>query len=349
MQNSTAGLACLMGFLTLNCMPKPTLAQSPALSNADYELVANTKLGAPGFWDYLTFDSASQLLYVAHINKVEVLDVKTGKPIGSIGPFHDTHGIAIVPDLGKGYADSGDDGVVKVFNLSDFKISKEIKVSPDADGLVYDSGTKKALVVAGDSKNLTIVDVATDTVSNVVMLPGKPEFLALDGRGHVFINIADHASIAKVDISSASVVANWPMANCKAPHGLAYDPPSNRLFSGCANEVMAVVDAESGNQLATLPIGPRSDAIIVDSVRRRAMSANADGTMTVVSLGEHDAYAVQRTVLTYFGGRNATIDPESGTVFVAHGEMKLMSSTKDLLNLRFGWEGLDVTALKPNK
>jgi DNA-binding beta-propeller fold protein YncE len=336
---------CITAVITL---PGVSWGQVLGRQSADYELTADTKLGAPNFWDYLTYDPTAKRLYAAHIDRVEVLDVTSGKSIGQIGPFHDVHGIAIVSELGKGYATSGDDGMVKVFNLADLSIVKTIKVSVDADGAVYDPTTRMVLVAAGDSKNLTLINVADDTVAKVVPLPGQPEFLAIDGNGHVFVNIADHSAIARVDIGSGTVSGNWPLSGCKGPHGLAYDPGSKRLFSGCANEVMVVVDAANGNNLARLPIGPRSDAVVVDSTRHRALSANADGTLTVVAIGAGDTYSVKRTVLTYFGGRNVAIDDSTGTLFLAHGNMKLMTGTKDPTKLRFGWDGLDVAVLKPN-
>jgi DNA-binding beta-propeller fold protein YncE len=262
--------------------------------------------------------------------------------------LHDAHGIAIVSALGKGYADSGDDGVVKVFSLSDFNVSKTIKVSPDADGMLYEPSTRTVLVVAGDSKNLTIIDPEKDEVAKAVNLPGKPEFFAVDGHGHAFINIADIGAITRVDIATGTVTATWPMAGCKNPHGLAYDARTNRLFSGCANATMIVVDASSGKNLASLPIGPQSDAIAVDSQRQRAFSANGDGTLTVVSEGSGDTYSVQRTVPTFFGGRNMTIDEKKGTLFIAHGNMKILGSTKDLVHLTFGFDGLDIAVMKPN-
>jgi DNA-binding beta-propeller fold protein YncE len=324
------------------------ISAAQANSTADYELAGDYKLGQPNFWDYLTFDAASQRIYIAHINKVDVVDVKSGKSVGTVGPFHDVHGIAIVAELNKGYADSGDDGVVKVFDLKDFHIIKTIKVSEDADGMVYEPKSHTVLVVAGDSKNLTIINTSNDSVSKVVALPGKPEFLALDTQGHAFINIADSASIAKVDVATGAVSATWPMAGCERPHGLAYDPRTDRLFSGCANLVMIVVDASNGRNLAKLPIGASSDAVVVDSKRRRAMSANGDGTVTVVSEGEGDSYSVQRTVPTFFGGRNAALDEATGMLFIAHGNMKVMSPMKDPTQLRFGWDGLDLAIFKPN-
>lgn len=313
----------------------------------DYSLVSVTKFGSPNFWDYLTYDPTGKRVYAAHIDKIEVMDATTGKSVGQVGPFHDAHGIAIVNDLDKGYADSGDDGVVKVFSLSDFHIIATIKVSDDADGMLYDPKTHTVLVVAGDSKNLTIIDPKDDKVVKAVTLPGKPEFFAIDTDGHAFVNIADTGSIAKVDLATGTVTATWPMAGCTNPHGLGYDSRLNRLFSGCANGVMIVVDATNGKNIASVPIGDRSDAVVVDSKRHRAISANADGTLTVVSEEAGGTYT-SHAALSFFGGRNPAIDEASGTLYVAHGNMKLMSSTKDLLKLRFGWDGLNLAVLRPN-
>lgn len=334
---TVCGITALMG---------PSLGS--AKSTADYELAADYKFGDPNFWDYLTFDPSAKRVYIAHVNKVEVVDTTTGKLLGHVGPFHDTHGIAVVPQLNKGYADSGDDGIVKVFDLGDYHITKSIKVSVDADGMVYDPQTHMVLVVAGDSKNLTTINTADDSVAKTVVLPGKPEFLAIDAHGHAFVNISDTAAIAKVDIASGTVMATWPLEGCERPHGLAYDVKTDRLFSGCANSVLVVVDGTTGKNLAKLPIGSNSDAVVVDSRRHRAMSANGDGTLTVINEGDNDQFTVQRTVLSLFGGRNATIDEDTGTVFIAHGNMKLMSSTKNVLQLRFGWDGMNLAVLKPN-
>jgi DNA-binding beta-propeller fold protein YncE len=317
-------------------------------SGADYELVADYKLGSPNFWDYLTYDPGAHRLYAAHINKIDVIDTNSGKTLGQVGPLRDAHGVAIVTEAGKGYADSGDDGIVKVFSLADLHVIKTIKVSEDADGMVYDPSSKTVLVVAGDSKNLTMIDVSNDQVVKTVALPGKPEFFAVDEHGHAFINLADTNSLSKVDLSKGVVTATWKLEGCEDPHGIAYDSLTNRLFSGCANRRMVVVDADSGKGLANLPIGDRSDSIAVDSTRHRAFSANADGTLTVVSQGDNDTYTVQRTVPTFFGGRNMAIDAKTGTLFIAHGNMKLVGGTKDLTQLRFGWDGLDVAVMKPN-
>jgi glutamine cyclotransferase len=341
------GLAvAALAVLALNESPAAQ-AEAAALPTVDYEFTGDIPLGAPTFNDYLTFDPDGHRLYVAHVDRVTVVDVATRTVVGSVAPLKDAHGIAIVSSLNKGYADSGDDGVVKVFNLSDNKIIKQIKVSVDADGMIYDEHTKTVLVVAGDSKNLTVINPADDTVARVVALPGKPEFFAVDGAGNAYINMADTASIAKVNITSGNVEATWPMQNCKAPHGLAYDKQSNRLFSGCANNRLVVVDASDGRNVDNLPIGSQSDGVSLDARRRLVFTSNGPGTLTAIGIGAGDHYSVARTVPTFFGGRNMTLDPVTGTLYVTHGHMKVMSSTKDLLNLRFGWDGIEVATFEP--
>jgi len=323
------------------------LARAAATPRVDYEFTGDISLGAPAFNDYLTLDSPNHRLYVSHVDRVTVVDTTARTVVGTIGPFKDSHGIAIVAKANKGYADSGDDGVMKVFNLTDLKIIKQIKISPDADGVLYDEHTNSVLVVAGDAHNLTVIGVGDDSVSRTIMLPGKPEFFALDESGTAYVNLADTAAIAKVDIASGAVSANWPLQNCKAPHGLAYDPASKRLFSGCANGRLVVVDAVSGRNVSNLPIGMQSDGVSIDVKRRLVFTSNGPGTVTAISIGADDQYTVARTLPTFFGGRNMTLDPASGALYVTHGHMKVMSSMKDLLNLRFGWDGIEVSVFEP--
>ncbi len=327
-------------------LAQPGGVQAAGRAAVDYEYTADVTLGAPGFHDYLTFDPTAARLYVSHYDRVTVIDTRTKTVVGSITPLHDSHGVAIVPGLHKGYADSGEDAIVKVFSLDGLTIQKEIKVSPDADGMVFDAHTGSVLVVAGDSRNLTVIDPRTDTVARTVDLPGKPEFLAVDGEGAAYLNLADLGSIAKVDIAGGKLLATWPLAGCKAPHGLAYDPRSRRLFSGCANGRMVVVDPANGRNLASLPIGSNSDGVAVDSARGLVFSANVD-SLTVIKEGAADHDAVARTIPTFFGGRNMAVDPISGTLFVAYGHMTLKGGLGDLLNLRFGWDGVDVAVFAP--
>jgi len=318
-----------------------------AVPRVDYEYTGDISLGAPSFYDYLTLDAASHHLYISHFDQVAVVDTRSRKVIGAIGPLKGSHGVAIVPNLGKGYADSGDDGVVAVFDLATLQIIKRIKISKGADGMVYDERSGSVLVVAGDAKNLTVISSVDDTVLRTISLPGKPEFLAPDNSGQVYVNITDNAAICKVDIASGKIEAIWPLKDCEAPHGLAYDAQSNRLFSGCASGHMVVVNASDGENVANLAIGTASDGLVIDSRRRLVLTSNWPGTVTAVRLGEGDHYAVARTLPTFFGGRNMTLDPDTGTLFVAHGHTTIVGTKQDVLNLRFGWDGVEVAVFEP--
>ena len=313
---------------------------------ANYTFSGDLQLGAPGFWDYLTFDPLGKRIYAAHYDKISVIDSTTMKPIGSVGPVGDAHGVAIVSALGKGYAVSGEEGVVEVFDLNDLHITGKIKVGDDADGALFEPRTGKVLVVAGDAKTLSVIDPKTDTVKSIP-LPDKPEYLAVDDTGHAYVNLSTQGAIAKIDIASGTTAAVWPLVGCKGPHGLAYEPVSQRLFSGCSNGVLVVVDAHDGRNIAAVPIGPMSDGVVVDVQRRLVFSASALGTLSVVHEEQDGSVKLVRTIPTFFGGRNLTIDPASGALFVSHGAMKLEPRTGGVLDLRFSWDGLDVARFDP--
>ena len=338
--------ASLLALALMGSAVAPALARHRESPGANYTFVEDVELGAPGFWDYLTFDPVAKRVYAAHYDKVSVFDAVTGKEVGSIGPVEDAHGVVVVNRLGKGYAVSGEDGAVKVFNLSDLKVVKDIKIVDDIDGAVLDPHSGAILVVSGDGKSLSVINPDHDTV-RTFPLPGKPEYLAADGGGKVYVNLADTATVAKLDIATGKVEANWPLTGCKAPHGLAHDPVAKRLFSGCSNGRLVVVGASNGRNVASLPIGPMSDGAVFDTKRRLAFSAGALGTLSVIEAEGGDRYRVVRTIPTFFGGRNLTIDPGSGDLFVSHGNMKVLTSAKDVLGLRFGWNGLDVAHFRP--
>lgn len=334
----SVGLAALLVFCS------PGLASAKA--GDDYRFVSDTNLGAPGFGDYVTFDPSSQRLYVSQLDKVTVLDTARDRVVGSVNSLRAAHGVAIVSDIGRGYVSDGEAGILRVFDLTDFHTVKDIKIADDVDGVIYDPKSKMIIVVAGDAKSISVVDPQNDAVKTYA-LPGKPEYLATNGSGKVFINITDLGVITRFDIRRGIVETKWPLGNCRAPHGLSYDAKSNRLFTSCANKRLVVVDASSGKNIADLPIGYGSDAVAVDSRRRRVFSANADGTLDVIQQLRPDHYAVARVVPTFFGGRNMAIDPRSGTIYVAHGHTVLVSGTENKRALRFGFDGLNVARFDP--
>jgi DNA-binding beta-propeller fold protein YncE len=324
----------------------PVASAAPAV-RVDYIYVGSIDLGAPGGWDYASFDSAGGRLYVGHTDKVTVVDADAGKMLGDIGPINGAHGAAIDHALGVGFATSGHDGLLKEFNLADLKLIKDIPVGEDADGVIFDASTDSAILTVGDGKQIVIVDAKAATVTRKIDLPGEPEFLAADGAGKLFVNLASTGQLAKIDIASGHVDAVWTLDGCKSPHGLGYDHHTRRLFSGCANKVLVAVDPASGKVVASLPVGPFNDAVVVDEKRGRVFCPNGDGTLTVIGEepGDHDV--VLRTIPTFLGARSMAIDPRSGELYITYGDTQIVSGPRDPGGIKFGWAGAKVAVFTP--
>ena len=310
----------------------------------DYVYAGSIDFGAPGAWDYASFDRGR--LYIGHSDAIAVIDTVTGKVVGSAGPLNHAHGAVADAAIGMGFATSGGDGLVKEFRLSDLSAVKDIPVGPDVDGIVFDPGTGQVLVALGDGKKLAIIDAKAGAVARQVDLPGEPEFIAADGHGKAFVNIASTGQLSKIDVASGRIDATWPLTGCRSPHGLAYDHHTHRLFAGCANAVVVAMDPKDGRILATLPAGPFNDAMLVDEARGRVFCPNGDGTLTVIDEGPGDAYSVARTIPTFLGARSGAIDQATGTLYLTYGAITIKS--RDASGVTFGWTGGKVAVFKPN-
>jgi DNA-binding beta-propeller fold protein YncE len=341
-------LAAALMLTALSLAATPLAAAPTAHVGGDYVYRGDIDLGGPGFWDYANLDADGGRLYVGHVDHVSVVDLATRKVVGSVGPMDNAHGAVAAGPEHKGYATSGGDGVVKVFDLTDFHVLREIKVGLDADGILYDPGEGLVLVMIGDGKQIAMIDPKTDAVVRTVDLPDGPEGAALDGRGALYVNLASTGQLAKVDIAGGKLEAVWPLDGCKDPHGLAYDPRARRLFSGCANKVLVVVDPASGKVIETLPTGAYSDGVGIDVARRRVFCPNGDGTLTVIAEGADGHDVVERTIPTFLGGRSMAVDPASGDLFVTHGDTKIKGGLPNPLALRFGWDNAEVAVFEPN-
>jgi DNA-binding beta-propeller fold protein YncE len=342
-----AGLAAMVAAMLSAGWATASVA-APGRITGDYVYTGDIDLGAPGRWDYASFDAVGGRLYVGHSDRIDVVDVATRKLAGSMGPLDEGHGAAIAPALKRGFATSGGDGMLKEFDLSDLHLVKAIPVGQDADGVIFDPATNAVLVAVGDGKQLVIVDAASAAVTHKVDLPGAPEFIAADGHGKVFVNLASTAQMARIDIASGRIEAVWPLTGCKNPHGLAYDTRGNRLFSGCANKVLVVVNPDTGAVLATLPTGSHSDAVVVDEARRRVLCPNGDGTLTEIAEGPGDSYSVIRTLPTFLGARSLAIDPRTGVLFITHGNPQTKLGPEGTHSLSFVWDAARSAVFEPN-
>jgi outer membrane protein assembly factor BamB len=285
-------------------------------AGAGYHVVKTYKLGGEGGWDYLTLDSASRRLYISRATHVIVIDADSGKSVGDIADTPGVHGIALAPDLGRGFVSNGREGTLTIFELDTMKPLGKIKVGDNPDAILYDPATKRVFAFNGHSHDLSAIDAAKGTVLGTINLDGKPEFAVSDEKGGVFVNIEDKNQLVALDPNKLEVKARWPLAGCEEPSGLAIDRKNRRLFSGCGNKVMAIVDADSGKVVSTQPICDGVDATAFDPETGLAFASCGDGNLTVIRQESPDKYSVAENVPTQKGARTLALDSKTHQVFV---------------------------------
>ncbi len=236
------------------------LTAFPVSAQKQYKMVNRVKLGGEGGWDYLTYDKDGHRLFITRGSHVMVVDTNALTANGDIPDLSGIHGVALAQELGRGFVSNGGDNTVTVFDLKTLKKLDSVKVGNRPDAILYDPFTKHVFTFNARSQDSTVVDAASGEVVGTVPLGGKPEFPASDGKGKVFVNIEDKSQIAEIDATKLTVLNTWPLAPCEEPSALAIDKAHHRLFAGCHNKMMAVIDSESGKVVATPPIGEGVDA-----------------------------------------------------------------------------------------
>jgi DNA-binding beta-propeller fold protein YncE len=288
-----------------------------AAAGPGYHVVTTYKLGGEGGWDYLITDADARRTYISRGTHVVVIDADTGKSVGDIADTPGVHGIALAPELGRGFTSNGREGTVSIFDIKTLATSSKVKVGENPDAILYDPATKRVFTFNGRSQDSTAIDAATGKVLGTIKLYGKPEFAASDAKGGIWVNIEDKSELVAIDPNKLEVKAKWPLAPCTEPSGLAIDRKNRRLFAGCDNKMMAVVDADSGKVLATPPIGDGVDATAFDPERGLAFaSCGGDGVLTVVKEDSPDKFSVAENVPTQKGARTMALDTKTHKAFV---------------------------------
>jgi DNA-binding beta-propeller fold protein YncE len=288
-----------------------------AAAGPGYHVVTTYKLGGEGGWDYLITDADARRTYISRGTHVVVIDADTGKSVGDIADTPGVHGIALAPELGRGFTSNGREGTVSIFDIKTLATSSKVKVGENPDAILYDPATKRVFTFNGRSQDSTAIDAATGKVLGTIKLDGKPEFAASDAKGGIWVNIEDKSELVAIDPNKLEVKAKWPLAPCTEPSGLAIDRKNRRLFAGCDNKMMAVVDADSGKVLATPPIGDGVDATAFDPERGLAFaSCGGDGVLTVVKEDSPDKFSVAENVPTQKGARTMALDTKTHKAFV---------------------------------
>ncbi len=287
-----------------------------AADGPGYHVTNTFKLGGEGGWDYLTLDSASRLLYISRGTHVIVLNVDSGTVDGDIPDTPGVHGIALAPELARGFVSNGREGTVTIFDLKSLKLISKVKVGENPDAILYDPFTKRVFTFNGRSHDSSAIDATNGTVLATIKLDGKPEFAVSDGNGKIFDNLEDKSEITEIDAKTLQVKATWPLAPCEGPSGLAIDRKNHRLFSGCGNEMMAVVDADNGKVITTLPIGKGVDATTFDPETGFAFASCGDGHLTVIKEDSKDKFRVAENVSTQEGARTLALDAKTHNVYL---------------------------------
>ena len=286
-----------------------------AASAPGYHLIDTWKLGGEGGWDYLKVDSDAHRLYISRATRVLVVDTESGKPVGEIRDTPGVHGVALVPEIGRGFTSNGREDTVSVFDLQSLKTLSKIKVGDRPDAIWYDPASGRVFTFNAGSKDATAIDAAKGAVVGTVPLGGKPEFAASDGKGTVYVNIEDKSEVVALDARQLKEIHRWALAGCDEPSGLAMDRKNRRLFVGCDNQVMAVVAADSGKVLARLPFGEGVDATWFDEPAGLAFASCGEGVLTVVREDSPDKFSVAETVKTQKGARTMALDGKTHKVY----------------------------------
>ena len=296
------------------------LLAAPAPSDGGYSVTKKIPIPGQGSWDYVTVDEGARRVYVSHGTQVEVLDADSGAVVGDIPNTDGVHGVAVAPDLGRGFTSNGKSSTVTIFDLKTLKPIGSAPTGKKPDAIIFDPSTSRVFAFNGESDSATAIDAATGKVVGTVDLKGGPEFAVADGNGYVFNNLEEQNELLKIDAKKLSVEQRWPTAPCGAPVSMALDRENHRLFVGCRSKVMAVINPDSGQVITTVPIGDHVDATAFDAERKLIFNSNGEGTITVIHQDSPDKYSVVETVKTPPKAKTMALDPKTHKLFLSTAE-----------------------------
>ncbi len=317
-----ARTARVAGWLAGLLLPPAAWGQETKAPSPEYRVLTKYSVGGEGRWDYVTVDPEAHRLYVPRSTHVMVLDLDSGKTVGDIPDTEGVHGVALAAALNRGFTSNGRANTATIFDLKTLKVLGTVKTGENPDAILFDPFTQRVFTFNGRSKDATAFEAADGKVVGTVDLGGKPEFAVSDGQGQVFVNIEDKSEIVRLDPKELKVTARWPLAPAEEPSGLALDAKARRLFSVCGNEKMAVLDADSGKVVATLPIGKGVDAAAFDPDRGYVFSSNGEGSLTVVHEDDPAHFSVVQTVPTQRGARTMALDPRTHKIYLPTAEFE---------------------------
>ena len=279
-------------------------------------------VNSEGTWDFATIDESARRLYVAHETQVDVFDLEKESAIGKISGAKGAHGIAIAPESGTGFITNGDGAFVTQFGLKNLEVLKTIPTGNLPDAIVYDPSSQRVFSFNTVGRNSTVIDAASAKVVATIPLDGKPEFAVSDYEGHVFVDLVDKAIVAQIDPQKLEVTNRWPVDGCDRPTSMAIDRKNHRLFVGCRNFLLAVINSDNGKKLTTLPIGDNVDTTAFDPETGLIFSSTEDGVITVAHEDDPNTFTSVGTVKTQNGSKTMALDLKTHRLFVPSGEVE---------------------------
>ena len=311
-----------MARFTIVAMPVLVLAFIPPVRAQDaaarYDSVHKIAVGGEGGWDFIEVDAANRRLYVTRGTRVLVLDIDTEKVVGEIADTPGVHGVAFVPDLGRGVTSNGGDSSATVFDTKTLKTLGRVKANGRPDIIYYEPVSRRVFTFNHGSNDTTAIDPVEMKTVGSLALGGVPELAVSDDQGHIFVNMEDTSEIVEFDARTLKVLKRFPLAPGEEPTGLAFDPKRRRLFSTCANRKLVISDADSGKVVQTLEIGPGPDGCVFDSETGLIFSSSGgDGTLAIVREQSPGRYEVVKTVKTQVSAKTLALDPKTHRIYLS--------------------------------
>jgi len=297
-----------------------SLLPAAAAQGSGYQVIKKISVPGEGGWDYLIVDPDAHRLYVSHGTRVEIIDLETEKVVGQITGTDGVHGIAIASEFGRGYTSNGKSSNSTAFDLKTLKVLGQSPTGSKPDAIIYDPSSKRVFAFNGDSSSATAINAADGKVAGTVDLGGGPEFANADGKGTVFVNLEEQNMVVAFDTQSLKVLNKWPLAPCQTPTAMAMDRKNRRLFIGCRSRVAAIVNADTGKVIQTLPIGDHVDAAAFDPDSSLVFFSNGDGTVNVLHQDSPDTYTSVDTIHTAPRAKTMALDPTTKRLYLSTAE-----------------------------
>jgi DNA-binding beta-propeller fold protein YncE len=287
-----------------------------AMAPSGYRLMNQVVLGGAGGWDYLTVDAQARRVYISHANQVEVLDADSQKSIGTIPDTPGVHGIALAPDLGRGFISAGKADSVVVFDLKTLKGISTVKTGKKPDAIVFDPAANRVFAMNGGSDSATAINAADGSILATIDLGGGPEFSVADGAGNIWVNLEDKSELVEINSKSLTISNRWPVAPCASPSSMAFDSTNRRIFIGCRNHLMAVANPDTGKIVATYPIGDHVDASAFDPETRLVFNSLGEGSIAVFHQDSADHYTALDAISTARDSKTMALDNRTHRLYV---------------------------------